>query len=135
MRLILKCTILIIMLALGLSCSSDAPNQSSIKVVEGENGEIFIVDLTGKHWEVSNGIKYGLNPEEYQFGLGPDVIRPIMNPRMIEPGHPEYPNDDDTFLVMGTTLNGETRAYSIDVMAFVEIANETFGDTHVTIGY
>ena len=54
---------------------------------------------------------------------------------MLSPGDPGYPLDTDSFAIMGTTLNGFTRAYPILVMSRHEVANERFGEAHVAVAY
>ena len=102
---------------------------------EGDN-RVFITDRTGKRWDVTHARDhYGLQPSQYEFGLGPYAISPIVNPQMLDPGHPDYPEDGATFLVLGTSLNGFTRAYPIEAMSWHEIANEEFGRAHVAVAY
>lgn len=78
----------------------------------------------------------------FQFGLGPNAIRPILNPKMLFPGDALYPDDEADFLVLGTTLNNGTRplsdgtrGYSIVDLTRHEIADEKFGDLHVAVAY
>lgn len=103
-------------------------------VVQSDGGD-FIYDRTGKAWDVSHSQEYGMEPSGFQYGLGPFSITPIMNPQMLSPGDPDYPSDNDDFIVLGASLDGFTRAYPINVMSWHEIANERFGDAHVAVGY
>ncbi|UCG51219.1 MAG: hypothetical protein JSW58_13635, partial [Candidatus Latescibacterota bacterium] len=70
-----------------------------------EKGEkIFIVDHTGKKWDVTHAVeKYGFDPTQFEFGLGPNAIPPIIDPGMLSPGDPNYPDEGGTFVVIGTT--------------------------------
>ncbi len=114
--------------------SSDA-NLAPSAIIE-ENKRILIVDETGKEWDVTHAKeKYGMEPSKFQFGLGPNAIRPILNPELLSPGDANYPDNHDDFLVLGTSLNGETRAYAIDKLIDHEIADEHFGDLHVAVAY
>jgi len=79
--------------------------------------------------------QYGFVPEEFQFGLGPFAIPPIMDPEMLMPGDPGYPGDSASFLVLGVFLNGAARAYPIPIMSQHEVAEERFGDTYVAVAY
>ncbi|RMH95191.1 MAG: DUF3179 domain-containing protein [Calditrichaeota bacterium] len=104
--------------------------------VERQNGRVFIVDNTGKRWDVTHAEqKYGMKAEDFQFGLGPFAIPPIRNPRFISPGDDEYPFPDQTFLVIGFALNGEARAYPISVLTRHEIVDERFDSTFVAVAY
>lgn len=95
-----------------------------------------ITDRTGKTWDVTHAFQqYGFVPESFQYGLGPFAITPINNPQMLSPGDSGYPLDSDSFTILGTTLNGFTRAYPIRVMSWHEVANERFGEAHVAVAY
>ncbi len=118
-----------------LACTT-APEGVAEPNVEEENDRFIIVDRTGKRWDVSHAFqKYQMNPSEFQFGVGPNAIRPILNPRHLEPGQSGYPADHSTFLILGTTLEEETRSYSIDKLTFHEVADEKFGEVHVAVAY
>ena len=117
------------------ACTTAPEGVTQPNVEEGD-GRFIIVDRTGKRWDVSHAFqKYQMNPNEFQFGVGPNAIRPILSPRHFEPGQSGYPADHSTFLILGTTLEDETRAYSIDKLSFHEIADEKFGDVHVAVAY
>lgn len=119
-----------------ISCSQPSGAEIGNGGVIKKEGKIFIEDRTGKQWDVTHAVeKYGFKAEQFQFGLGPFAIQPIMNPNFIEPGDPEYPAPNENFLVIGTTLNGDTRAYPINVLSRHEIANEKFDRTFVAVGY
>lgn len=101
-----------------------------------EHEKVFIVDLTGKRWDVTHAVnQYGFLPEKFEFGLGPDAIPPILEPRMLSPGEEGYPEDSAGFPVMGTEINGESRAYPLTVMSRHEIVDELFGEQHVAVAY
>ena len=68
-----------------------------------------------------------MEPSEFQFGLGPNAIRPIQNAKMISPGEEGYPHHSQRFLILGTILNGDTRAYPISKLTRHEIADEKIG--------
>lgn len=104
--------------------------------VQTDTTEIFIVDATGKKWEIGHAVRqYGFKPGKFQFGLGPNAIPPILEPKMIWPGQPGYPHASSTFLVLGTSLEEDARAYSIQRLSFNEVANDKFGDVHVAVAY
>ena len=112
------------------------PNQGSAGTDQQLLGKGTIIDQTGKIWDVAHARKYGLTPSGYQYGLGPFAIRPLMNPEMLSLEDPGYPSDFANFMVLGTTLNGFTRAYPTwDVLSSFEIANEKFGDAHVAVAF
>ncbi len=122
-------------LFLTISCSSNVSGPDGAKVIRID-GKVLIEDNTGKRWDVTHAEeKYGMEPAEFQFGLGPFAIKPILNPKMLSPGDTGYPLDDETFLVLATEINKDARAYSIRVMSIHEIADEVFADAHVAVAY
>lgn len=125
---------IIIFIMLYSSCSDSVTiNEPE---VQNTDGKIFIVDNTGKRWDVTHAVQnYGFNANQFQFGLGPFAITPILTPQHISPEEPGYPPDSDMQLVIGTTLNDDTRAYPINVLTSHEIVDESFGDTHVAVAY
>lgn len=134
----MKRTITAVLLAaaiLWISCDNPLNNGDGTKV-ERKNGRVVIIDRTGKRWDVTHAEqKYGLKGENFQFGLGPFAIQPIMNPNFLNPGDPRFPSPQSDFLVIGATLNGDIRAYPIEVLNFHEIANDRFGNAQVSIAY
>jgi hypothetical protein len=118
-----------------VGCSTVAPQEPRADVVT-EEGRIFIVDRTAKRWDVTHAVRnYGFVASQFQFGLGPNAIRPILDPEMLSAGDPGYPTSDQTFLVIGTTVAGESRAYRIDHLNGHEVVDETFVDVHVAVGW
>ncbi len=126
---------------LAAACSFQRDGNEATATVENENDEIFIVDRTGKRWNVTHAVNaYGFKAEEFQFGLGPFAIRPIILGQlgqMYEAGDSQYPSDDSDILVMGVKIEGDVRAYPISVMSQQEVADESFGSTpvHVAVAY
>jgi hypothetical protein len=102
----------------------------SAPIHEGD-GKTYIVDQKGEHWEVTQAMDLGFRPEEFQFGIGRDAIRPL----------------DDAYLGSeGQTLPGEARvigvknataahAYSVRRLTRHEIANTRLGDTPIAAAY
>ena len=54
---------------------------------------------------------------------------------MLFKGQNGYPSPDQTFTVLGTEINGNSRAYPLDVLIRHEIANERFTSTYVAVAY
>ncbi len=111
-------------------------NQGTDSYAE-KGGRAIITDRTGKSWDVTHALRYGLVPSGYQFGLGPYAIQPIVNPQMLSPGHPNYPSDSSDFPVLGVSLSGFIRAYPTwdSALTWHEVANEVFGETHVAVAF
>lgn len=118
-----------------ISCTDSSSGPEPIRIKQ-DTEEVAIVDQTGKRWDVTHAkVKYGFDPDKFQFGLGPNAIPPIMQPEMLSPGELGYPTDYQEFFVLGTSLNGHTRAYPLYIMKSYEIANEQFGEAHVAVAY
>ncbi len=118
-----------------ISCDALSPQEETAAVVR-EDDKIFIVDRTNKKWDVTHAVnEYGFRAESFQFGLGPNAIRPINNPQMISPGEPGYPSSSSTSQIIGTTLYNSTRAYPLNVLSSHEIVNETFAQRPVAVAY
>ena len=116
-------------------CELINSNEDEAEVIR-TGDQIFIRDNTGKSWNVTHAVnEYGFVPEDFQFGLGPFAITPILNPRMVGEGEVGYPGDNDESLVIGTTLNGDTRAYPLNVLSRHEVADENFTSIHVAVAY
>ena len=109
---------------------------SGFNVIE-LGGQSHIIDATGREWNVEHAEqKYGMDPARFDHGLGPFAIRPVENPLMLSPSDDDYPNTQLDFAVLGVDLNGIVRAYPTwGYMAWVEIANERFGDAHVAVAF
>jgi hypothetical protein len=98
--------------------------------------QIFITDRTGKQWDITHAVnEYDMQPENFRYGLGPYAITPINNPEMISPGEPGYPDNASTIQVIGTSVNGDARAYSTSVLSGHEVANDTVGDEPLSVIY
>jgi hypothetical protein len=118
-----------------VSCSSTTITEQEAEVVTEDN-RIFIVDQTGKKWDVTEAVRtYRFVASQFEFGLGPNAIRPIIDPEMLSPGDGGYGPADKTDYVIGTTLEGESRAYPINVLNLHEVVDDAFGDVHVAVGW
>jgi hypothetical protein len=101
-----------------------------------DSSRIFIIDHTGKDWDVTHAVnEYGFNPGDFQYGLGPFAIRPILEPKFLSPNDPGYPSANESNIVIGTVINGIARAYPLSILRSHEVADEKFGDTYVAVAY
>ena len=114
-----------------LLCASDESDEAF--AIENK---IVIVDRTGKSWDITHAVrKYGMVALNWNFGLGPNAIKPIINPRFHEPGDPEYPGPSDRLRVLGLSIDGDTRAYPVWVLSSHEVVNDVVGGQHVAVTY
>jgi hypothetical protein len=112
---------------------------SEVEVLErpaGEAGPVVIVDQTGKEWDVSTAVhEYGFDVSGFEFGLGPYAIPPLIEPPLLSPGDRDYPPDDETFLALGASINGDARAYGkLDIVRH-EVVDEFIGGVPVAVAY
>ena len=120
-----------------LICSCEMTNSTTDNAQVVERGEtIVIIDRSGKEWDVTHAVnKYGFVASQFQYGLGPHAIRPILDPQMLSPGESGYPPGNSDHQVIGTTIEEDTRAYPLSVLSRHEIADEQFGDQYVAVAY
>lgn len=125
----------IIMIMLIFGCGIGEPVDESAEVVK-RGDQILIRDRTGKDWDVTHAVQeYGFIASRFQFGLGPYAITPILEPEMLSPGQNGYLPDSDNRLVIGTSINDDTRAYPLSVLSSHEVADEIIGGVHVAVAY
>ena len=118
------------------NCSKIFQDDSNSPDIRRDKGQVYIIDNTGKQWNITHAIEnYGMKAERFQFGLGPNAIRPILNPKFVSPNQPGFPSAGDSRLVIGFNLDGDIRAYPIDVLTRHEIADDKFGKTNVAVAY
>ena len=118
------------------ACSDTRPTTAGPSAIDEQDGRVLIRDVTGKRWDVTEARnQYGILPGEFQHGLGPEAIPPILISHMLLPGEPGFPDPRADFLVIGVLLNGFTRAYPIQVLGWHEVATEKFGEAHVSVAF
>ena len=136
MKLILFLACMTVLLIAGCTNPADDTGLLDDIVIQPDDSTILIVDRTGKEWDVTHAVnEYGFIAEDFQFGLGPNAIRPIQNPQFLQPGDPDYPDTTEAFLVIGVEYANDARAYPINVLSRHEIANEEIGGDIVAVGY
>jgi hypothetical protein len=123
------------LIIIGMSCSLTEPQPAGGEVIR-QDGKIFVKDQTGKMWDITHAVdNYGFDPAVFAHGLGPNAIRPIQNPKMLRSGDPGYPGSNSEIVVLGASLAGDSRAYPLSILIRHEIANESFGNVHVSVAY
>lgn len=100
------------------------------------SGQIFITDHSGKQWDITHAVNnYGFDPNRFNHGLGPYVLRPIIEPEYISRGEPGFPAADDDMLVIGAAFGDNICAYRLRDLISHEIVDEKFDDTYVAVAY
>ncbi len=110
---------------------------------EGEGFEVEQIESTPKredftsalHNPVADGLPEPLvDPTEIQSGgPPPDGIPPIDDPKFLEADDVDFLEDNEP--VLGLEINGEARAYPIQIMIWHEVVNDTVGGDPVTVTY
>jgi hypothetical protein len=128
-----KLTIFPILFIVFTYCAKEPTGPGPNDVIT-DSGQTFIVDNTGKQWDVTYAQeKYNMNASLFQYGLGPHAIKPINNPSFLSPGQAGYPKNTDTFMVLGVSINGDSRAYPMSVMGRHEVVNDKFGNLYIAV--
>jgi hypothetical protein len=118
-----------------IGCEVVESNEEQAEVILTHD-QILIKDKTGKSWDVTHAVNhYEFEPEKFRSGLGPFAILPILNPNMLSRGQFGFPNNDESFLILGTILNGHTRAYPLSALSRHEVVDERFDSTYVAVAY
>ena len=69
-------------------------------------------------------------PGAFDQLLGRDIIRPVYSPLVIAPEMAALDSDD---LVIGVSIQGESRAYPIRPLRFREMVNDELGGTPILV--
>ena len=146
--MLLKILSILPLLLLIISCreTSTIPNIEDATVIvypdtsdttdTSDSSRIFIIDRTGKEWDVTHAVnEYDFDPEQFQYGLGPFAIRPILEPNLLSPDDPGYPSANESERVIGTVINGIARAYPLSILRRHEVVDEQLGPTYVAVAY
>ncbi|UCD94895.1 MAG: DUF3179 domain-containing protein, partial [Candidatus Zixiibacteriota bacterium] len=96
----------------------------------------ILVDMTGKEWDISYGVHfYGVDPDNFNFGLGPYAFPPFLDPEFLSPGDTGYPDPNQVIGILGTTINEESRAYPLNELIGHEVVDDRFDSTYVAATY
>lgn len=97
---------------------------------------VIITDRQSHDWDVTTAVyKYGFEPQDFDYGLGVNVIRPVVEPVFLAPHDADYPADGVDFSLVGIELAGEARAYPVDILTRHEIVNDVIGGAHLAVSY
>jgi hypothetical protein len=109
---------------------------TEVKEEETPIEPVILIDETGKRWDVTTAVnKYGFEVDRFESGLGPRAIEPLIEPEMLSPGDSGYPAGDAPFPVIGTTINGDARAYGKLDLTDNEIVDDWVGEAPVVVAY
>ena len=107
---------------------------SDTNVHEAPVERVNIVDLDGKHWDITQAVaRYGFDPARFAYGLGAFAVVPFMSPPVATPSDSGYPVSDEDFPVIGGTFSGEARAYRLDDLVGVELVDDVVGGEAIVV--
>jgi Protein of unknown function (DUF3179) len=107
---------------------------SDTNVDESRIDRVLITDQSGKTWDITQAVvRYGFDPAGFKFGLGPFTVTPLVLPPAVAAGDSGFPADTDTFSVIGVSLAGAARAYQLDDLLDVEVADDIVGGEVVAV--
>ena len=125
---------MLLFIVLVMSCAKTNTSEPSSGDIITEDGKIYIVDNTMKRWDITHASNnYKMLPEEFNYGLGPNAIKPINSPNKLIEGESGYPLDSSTEPIIGVVLHDEARAYAVRALAGTEAVNDRIGITYVAV--
>jgi len=101
--------------------------------VEKKTGHVFIVDQTGKKWDVTQAESLGFKPKRFQYGIGKNAFTTLDDSHV----KAEAETLKDRSRIIGIKKEAESHAYSVSKLRHHEIANTHIGDgdTPIAAGY
>lgn len=125
----------LVALAMLAGCESSTFPQSTSPDTDPD-GNLFITDQTGKQWDITYAVEeLGFEAERFNFGLGPNAILPILEPEFYFPGDDGYPSPTSSLRVLGATLEGDSKAYPVGIVARHEVVNDFLASRPIAAGY
>ena len=96
-----------------------------------ENGKIYIVDLLGERWDVTQAKSIGFDPDRFRHGIGRNAFTPLDDSYL----KASSPDVSKSTRVIGISDGKEARAYSVPRLYRHEIANSRIGDQPIAAAY
>jgi hypothetical protein len=119
--------ILIFLLALQWSLSAATTQAKVLK----EGDRIYIVDQTGEHWDISQAVASGYDPNHFEFGIGRHAFQPL--------GERDWSsrtgNTPADLRVIGVAGHGQAHAYAVEKLRYHETANTVLGPRAILAAY
>lgn len=113
------------------------PHQTGIDSIENtsvESSPITPQEQSLSQIQITDGIKHIVPLDKIKSGGPPkDGIPSIDKPNFVTASEANFISDDD--LVIGLSINGETKAYPLFILVWHEIVNDVVGETPVAVTY
>ena len=121
------------LLAAGIIMSNQQPNNSQINMTDGDiggnksaNGQSFM--------RTSDGRKYTVHPDNLIQGCpGMDCIPSVDDPSFETAEEAQWLEENDR--IIGLEINGDARAYPLNILSRHEIVNDNVGGEPVAVTY
>ncbi len=123
MRIIKHWFIVVMFIGLGVSIASGFVQRN------GEN--VFIIDQTGKKWDVTQAASLGFAPEKFQYGIGKDAFTTLDDSHLRAKPQQFASNQR----VIGVKAQKEAHAYSVQRLRYHEIANTHIAGEPIAAGF
>jgi len=96
-----------------------------------QSEKVYIVDRTGRQWDITQAVASGMRPGGFQYGIGVNAFTPLDDNSL---------SDDSSGLpsssrVIGIASGSEARAYSVGKLRRHEVANSRISGKPVAVGY
>lgn len=99
--------------------------------VRNDGASVFIIDQTGKHWDITQAVSIGFKPEKFQYGIGMNAFTPLDDSHVA----PKPFQMKGSHRVIGIFEGGQAHAYSVGRLHYHEIANTHIGGRPIAVGY
>jgi hypothetical protein len=115
--------------AMGAGCATSepelVPDRHDRPIVE-RDGRTLLWAGDEEWFDVTDST---IDPHRFQFGIGKDTIASIDQPVFVDPQDPRavQAGISAETPVIGVAIDGEARAYPVDVMDYHEVVNDRFG--------
>ena len=99
--------------------------------VEPDQKKDYIIDQTGKRWDVNQAETLGFRPEKFQYGIGMNAFTTLDDSHIFDNGKTADKNNR----VIGISRGDESHAYSVNRLRYHEIANTNIDGAAIAAGY
>ncbi len=106
-------------------------DETAFSPVLKEDERTYIVDRTGKRWDISQALSLGFKPDKFQYGLGKDAFTPLDDTHLSSDSN----NVPESLRVIGVAEGNDSRAYSVSRLRRHEISNSMLSNKPVAVGY
>ncbi len=96
-----------------------------------EGDKTYLVDQTGEHWNITQAVSIGFDPNQFEFGIGRYAFQPLDDSNW------DNGSEQPSFgmRIIGVAGNGDAHAYSVKKLRYHETANTFLGSEAIVAGY